>query len=89
MVNIGNKEMPKNKNIRVALSDIYGPKSPSRKILEDLNINPFTKVRDLTSEQVNLIIRKMRMKEFLTGELKEKAKKVIDEEIDWFCDDCG
>ena len=42
MVRIGNKEMPKNKNIQAALSYIYGfgkkfgPKSPSRQILEEL-----------------------------------------------------
>ena len=61
MVRIGNKEMPKNKNIRVALSYIYGfgkkfgPKSPSRKLLEELNINSFVKVHDLTPEQINLV----------------------------------
>jgi small subunit ribosomal protein S13 len=86
MVRIGNKEMPENKNIRVALSYIYGfgksfgPTSPSRKILEELNINPFVKVRDLTSEQINLISQ--RVKNISTeGELKEKIQKNISEQI--------
>ena len=61
MVRIGNKEIPENKNIRVALSHIYGfgkkfgPKSLSRQVLEESNISPFVKVHDLTPEQVNLI----------------------------------
>jgi small subunit ribosomal protein S13 len=83
---IGNKELPKNKNIRVALSYIYGigkkfgPKSPSRQILEKSNINPFTKVRDLTYEQINLIRRGVG--EFLTGEkLEEEVKKNIDAQV--------
>jgi small subunit ribosomal protein S13 len=86
MVRIGNKEMPERKNIRVALSCIYGlgkkfgPVSPSRRILEELNINPFNKVRDLTSEQINLISQ--RVKNILTeGELKEKTQKNISEQI--------
>jgi small subunit ribosomal protein S13 len=86
MVRISNKEMPENKNIRVALSYIYGfgksfgPTSPSRKILEELNINPFVKVRDLTSEQINLISQ--RIKSVPTeGELKEKVQKTISEQI--------
>lgn len=86
MVRIGNKEMPKNKNIRVALSYIYGLgknfglKSPSRQVLGELNINPYVKVRDLTSEQVNLISQEI--KKFLTeGELKEEEQKTISEQI--------
>jgi small subunit ribosomal protein S13 len=86
MVRIGNKEMPDSKNIRVALSYIYGLGknfglvSPSRKILKELNINPFIKVRDLTSEQINLISQ--RVKNILTeGELKEKIQKGISEQI--------
>jgi small subunit ribosomal protein S13 len=86
MVRIGNKEMPKNKNIRVALSYIYGfgkkfgPKSPSRQVLEELNINPLAKVHDLVPEQVNLISQEI--KKFLTEEeLKEKVQKKIDEQI--------
>ena len=86
MVRIGNKEMPENKNIRVALSYIagfgkkFGLTSPSRKILEELNINPFTKVRDLTSEQVNSISQRIK-KVPTEGELKEKVQKKISEQI--------
>src|SRR3954469_1529454 len=85
MVRIGNKEMPKNKNIRVALSYIYGfgkkfgPKSPSRQVLEELNINPLAKVHELAPEQVNLINQEI--KNFLTEEeLREKVQKKIDEQ---------
>src|ERR1700754_1386398 len=86
MVSIGNKELPKSKNIQVALSYIYGigkkfgPTSPSRRILEESNINPFTKVHDLTYEQIDLIRRGIR--KFLTEEeLKEEIEKNIDVQI--------
>nr|CAG8433654.1 12616_t:CDS:2 [Entrophospora candida] len=55
----------------------FGPTSPSRQILEKSNINPFTKVRDLTYEQIHLV--RLGIREFLTeGELKEKIEKNID-----------
>ncbi|CAG8591403.1 3582_t:CDS:1, partial [Ambispora leptoticha] len=86
MVRIGNKEVPENKNIRVALSYIYGlgksfgPVSPSRQILEELNINPFVKVRDLSAEQINLISQRVK-KVPTEGELKEKVQKNISAQI--------
>lgn len=86
MVRIGNKEMPENKNIRVALSYIsgfgkkFGPTSPSRQILEELDINPFTKVRDLSSEQINQISQRIK-KVPTEGELKEKIQKNISAQI--------
>ncbi|CAG8454043.1 17317_t:CDS:1 [Cetraspora pellucida] len=86
MVRIGNKEIPENKNIWVALSYIhgfgkkFGPTSPSRRILAELNINPLVKVRDLTSEQISQISQKA--KEFPTeGVLKEQVQKNINEQI--------
>jgi small subunit ribosomal protein S13 len=70
----------------VALSHIYGlgkkfgPASPSRQVLEELNINPLIKVSNLTSEQINLINQKI--KNIPTeGELKEKKEKNINEQI--------
>ena len=70
----------------MALSYIYGfgkkfgPTSPSRRILTELNINPLVKVRDLTSEQVNQISQKV--KEIPTeGELKEQVQKNISEQV--------
>ncbi|CAG8800497.1 34938_t:CDS:2, partial [Racocetra persica] len=86
MVRIANKELPENKNVWVALSHIhgfgkkFGPTSPSRRILTELNINPLVKVRDLTPEQVNQISQKA--KEIPTeGELKEQVQKNISEQI--------
>ncbi|CFW92873.1 30S ribosomal protein S13 [endosymbiont DhMRE of Dentiscutata heterogama] len=86
MVRIANKELPENKNVWVALSHIhgfgkkFGPTSPSRRILTELNINPLVKVRDLTPEQVNQISQKV--KEIPTeGELKEQVQKNISEQI--------
>src|SRR4051812_19075304 len=86
MVRIGEKEIPKNKNIRAALSYIYGfgkkfgPQSPSRKLLEKSNIDPLTKIRDLTFEQINLI--RQEIKDFKTEkELKQEKDKIIDSQV--------
>jgi len=47
-------DIPREKRVEVALTYIYGIGLPtSQKILGQANINPDTRVRDLTEEQVN------------------------------------
>jgi small subunit ribosomal protein S13 len=47
-------DIPREKRVEVALTYIYGIGLPtSQKILAQANINPDTRVRDLTEEQVN------------------------------------
>jgi len=46
---IAGKDLPKDKNIEIALSYIYGIGRPlARKILEKLKINPLLKVKDIS-----------------------------------------
>ena len=58
-IRISNVNILAQKNVYVALSGIYGiskkfkKKSRARQILEKLNINPFSKTKDLTDEQIN------------------------------------
>jgi len=55
---IAGKDLPKDKNVDIALSYLYGVGRPlALKILAHLNINPLTKVKDLTEEE-QLKIRK-------------------------------
>lgn len=55
---IAGKDLPKDKNIEIALSYIYGiGRSLARQILEKLKINPLLKVKDI-SEKDELMIRK-------------------------------
>jgi small subunit ribosomal protein S13 len=47
-------DIPREKRVEVALTYIYGIGLPtSQKILAQANVNPDTRVRDLTEEQVN------------------------------------
>jgi small subunit ribosomal protein S13 len=47
-------DIPREKRVEVALTYIYGIGLPtSQKVLTQANVNPDTRVRDLTDEQVN------------------------------------
>ena len=54
MARIAGVDIPREKRVEVALTYIFGIGLPtSQKILAQTNINPDTRVRDLTEEQVN------------------------------------
>ena len=54
MARIAGIDLPRNKQIEIALTYIYGIGLPtSQKVLAQANVNPDTRVRDLTDEQVN------------------------------------
>ncbi len=54
MARIAGIDIPREKRVEVALTYIYGIGLPtSQKVLAQANVNPDTRVRDLTDEQVN------------------------------------
>ncbi len=54
MARIAGIDIPREKRVEVALTYIYGiGLSTSQKVLAQANVNPDTRVRDLTDEQVN------------------------------------
>src|ERR1700745_876005 len=54
MARIAGVDIPREKRVEVALTYIFGIGLPtSQKILAQANVNPDTRVRDLTEEQVN------------------------------------
>jgi small subunit ribosomal protein S13 len=54
MARIAGVDIPREKRVEIALTYIYGLGLPtSQKILAQANVNPDTRVRDLTEEQVN------------------------------------
>ena len=81
MVRIGNKEVPDNKNVLVALTYIYGiGKTRAQEIVDETKVEQQKKVRSLNAEEIKLINEKI--KQFSTeGELKEKIQKIISEQI--------
>ena len=56
MARIAGVDLPKEKRVEVGLTYIYGiGLSSSKKILEKAGINPDTRIKDLTDEEVNSI----------------------------------
>lgn len=56
MARIASVDLPKEKRVEIGLTYIYGIGLPSsHKILEATGVNPDTRVRDLTEEEVNAL----------------------------------
>ena len=56
MARISGVDLPRDKRIEIGLTYIYGiGRTSSGKILEQANVNPDTRVKDLTDEEVNRI----------------------------------
>lgn len=56
MARISGIDIPREKRVEISLTYIYGiGLSTSRKILKETKINPDTRVKDLTENEVNLI----------------------------------
>src|ERR1700694_3597426 len=83
MARIAGVDVPREKRVEVALTYIYGIGLPtSQKILAQTNINPDTRVRDLTEEQVNrlreLIDRRYKVEGDLRREVALNIKRLIE-----------
>lgn len=56
MARIAGVDLPKEKRVEVGLTYIYGIGLPSaQRILKDTGVNPDTRVRDLSEEEVNAL----------------------------------
>lgn len=56
MARIAGVDLPREKRIEIGLTYIFGiGRTSSNKILENANVNPDTRVRDLTDEEVDKI----------------------------------
>lgn len=86
MARIAGVDLPRDKRIEVSLTYIFGIGRPSsRKILADAGINPDTRVKDLTEEEVSKI-RAIIDKEFtVEGDLRREVSLNIKRLIDVGC----
>src|SRR5437016_14371714 len=74
MARIAGVDVPREKRVEVALTYIYGLGLPtSRKILAQSNINPDTRVRDLTEEQVNRLRELIDRRYKVEGDLRREV----------------
>lgn len=74
MARIAGIDLPREKRVEIGLTYIYGiGVSSSRKILEKAKVNPDTRVKDLTDEQVNSIRKVMDEGYKVEGDLRREV----------------
>src|SRR5919107_2986044 len=74
MARIAGVDIPREKRVEVALTYVYGIGLPtSQKILAQTNINPDTRVRDLTEEQVNRLRELIDRRYKVEGDLRRET----------------
>ena len=74
MARIAGVDLPKEKRVEIGLTYIYGiGVSSSRKILEKTGINPDTRVKDLTDEEVNSIRKAIDESYKVEGDLRREV----------------
>ena len=83
MARIAGIDIPREKRVEIALTYIYGiGLSSSQKILKQTNVNPDTRVRDLTEDQVNrlreVIDRTFKVEGDLRREVALNIKRLIE-----------
>lgn len=73
MARIAGIDLPKGKRIEVALTYIYGiGDSRAKKIIESTQVNPDTRVKDLTDADVNKLIKAVNMVGKIEGDLRRE-----------------
>ncbi len=83
MARIAGVDLPREKRIEVGLTYIYGiGRSTARKILEETNIDPNTKVRDLAEGEVgtlrSYIDQNVRVEGDLRREVNQNIRRLIE-----------
>ncbi len=74
MARIAGVDLPKNKRVEVGLCYIYGiGRTTSKRILQQANIDPDTKVSDLTEGETSLIREAIEREYVVEGELRRKV----------------
>lgn len=73
MARIAGIDLPKEKRVEVGLTYIYGIGLPSaQKILAETGINPDTRIKDLTDEEVNKLREKIDAEYTVEGDLRRR-----------------
>ncbi|MBR6398501.1 MAG: 30S ribosomal protein S13 [Lachnospiraceae bacterium] len=74
MARIAGVDLPRDKRVEIGLTYIYGiGRSTSNKILAGANVNPDTRVRDLTDEEVTRIKDVMEATCLVEGDLRREV----------------
>jgi small subunit ribosomal protein S13 len=86
MARIAGVDIPREKRVEISLCYIYGiGLTTSRKILERTRINPDTRVRDLTEEEVNRLREVIDREHKVEGDLRREVDMNIKRLIEIGC----
>ena len=73
MARIAGVDLPREKRVEIGLTYIYGiGKASSQRILKEASINPDTRVRDLTDEEVGKLREIIDSSQTVEGELRRE-----------------
>ncbi len=83
MARIGGVDLPKNERVEIGLTRIFGiGRSLSKKILTETGVNPDTRIKDLTDEDIvkirNIIEKDYKIEGDLRREIALNIKRLID-----------
>ncbi len=74
MARISGVDLPREKRVEIGLTYIYGiGLSSSQRILKEANVNPDTRVRDLTDEEVKRISEIINETQMVEGDLRREV----------------
>ncbi|MHB8916758.1 MAG: 30S ribosomal protein S13 [Desulfocucumaceae bacterium] len=73
MARIAGADLPRDKRVEIALTYIYGiGKSTSKKILNQTGINPDTRMRNLTEDEINKLREVIEKSHKVEGDLRRE-----------------
>lgn len=86
MARIAGVDLPRNKRVEVALTYIYGiGPSLSKKILSDTGVNPDTRVKDLTEDEITRLREAVERNYKVEGDLRREVNMNIRRLIEIGC----
>jgi small subunit ribosomal protein S13 len=86
MARISGVDIPRDKRIDISLRYIYGiGGSGARRIVQQAQVNPATKTRDLTDEEVNRIRELIDKEHTVEGDLRREIRQNIQRLIEINC----
>src|SRR3954468_8149321 len=86
MARIAGVDIPRDKRVEISLRYIFGiGATASRKIVSKTQVNPTTKVRDLTDEEVNRIREIIDKEHTVEGDLRREVRQNIQRLIEINC----
>ena len=86
MARIAGIDIPREKRLESSLTSIFGiGRSTAQKVCEELNLDPNTRVRDLTDEEVNKIRAYVDQNLEVEGDLRREVQQDIRRKMEIGC----